>query len=123
AELLGSEQCHETLRRLDEHFDLVLFDSPPVVAVTDAAVLSRLVDGTIVVVKAGKTTTEMFKKALRQLEDVKSHTLGSILNDFNLRGEGYRYYYYYYHYRSDEGGPDDGRRRRRRLLDEIKKSA
>lgn len=126
SELLESEPMKELMRQLEERFDMILFDSPPIVAVTDAIVLSRQVDGVVLVVKAGKTTTDMFDRAVRQIEDVKSHAIGSVLNDFNIRGEGYRYYYYYHYYRSDEDGsadPTKRRRTRKRTVDEIRKSA
>ncbi|MDP8257630.1 MAG: polysaccharide biosynthesis tyrosine autokinase [Candidatus Alcyoniella australis] len=98
SELLGSPKMLEVVDLLNERFDLVLFDSPPVVAVTDAVVLSRIMDGVVLIVKTGKTTLDMAIKAKNQLGDVGSHIIGAVLNDFNLRGEGYRYYYYYYRY-------------------------
>ncbi|MBZ0271413.1 polysaccharide biosynthesis tyrosine autokinase [bacterium] len=122
SELLGSERMDAIIEELRGRFDMLIFDSPPVVAVTDAAVLSKRVDGVMLVVKAGKTTTDMFDRALRQMEDVKAHIVGSVLNDFNLRGEGYRYYYYYHYYRSDDGTTPD-RRRKKRNLGEDRKSA
>jgi Mrp family chromosome partitioning ATPase len=99
-------------------YDLILYDSPPVVAVTDAVVLSKSVDGVVLIAKAGKTTREILLKAARQLDDVGGHILGTVLNDFNIRGAGYRYYYYYYHYRSrdteGEGGDPVIRKRVKR---------
>ena len=103
SELLGSTRMDEVIKELEGLFDVILFDSPPVVAVTDAVVLSKKVDGVVLIIKSGKTTFEMLNKAQRQLGDVKADILGSVLNDFNIRGEGYRYYYYYRYYRSDDG--------------------
>jgi capsular exopolysaccharide synthesis family protein len=126
SELLESEPMSRLMAELEERFDLIVFDSPPIVAVTDAIVLSRRVDGVVLVAKAGKTTTDIFSRALRQLEDVKSHVIGTVLNDFNIRGEGYRYYYYYHYYRSDEDAASDPSRRRRvkkKATDETRKSA
>jgi len=114
SELLGSPKMHEIVDKLSERFDIVLYDSPPVVAVTDAVVLSRMMDGVVLIVKTGKTTIDMAIKAKNQLTDVGSHLVGAVLNDFNLRGEGYRYYYYYYrYYHSSEGTPGRSRGRRR----------
>lgn len=106
SELLGSVRMREISEELAERYDLVLFDSPPVVAVTDSVVMSKIVDGVVLIAKAGKTTREILTKAVRQLADVETHVLGSVLNDFNIRGAGYRYYYYYYHYRSRETDED-----------------
>ncbi|MDP8222706.1 MAG: polysaccharide biosynthesis tyrosine autokinase [Candidatus Lernaella stagnicola] len=102
SELLGTPRMLELGLELAESYDLVLFDSPPVVAVTDAVVMSKIVDGVVLIAKAGKTTSEIISKAARQLGDVSASILGTVLNDFNIRSAGYRYYYYYYHYRSRE---------------------
>jgi capsular exopolysaccharide synthesis family protein len=114
SELLGSRHMEDLLPRLDERFDWVLFDSPPVIAVTDAVVLSRLADGVVLVVKAGKTTRDLVVRAKRQLDDVGAPILGTVLNDFNVLGDGYRYYYYYQAAREDAGGKRETRRRRGR---------
>jgi len=103
SELLGSSRMDEVIAELESMFDIILFDSPPIVAVTDAVVLSKNVDGVVLIVKSGKTTAEMVTKATRQLSDVKSSILGTVLNDFNIKGEGYRYYYYYRYYRREDG--------------------
>ncbi|MCZ7585327.1 MAG: CpsD/CapB family tyrosine-protein kinase [Deltaproteobacteria bacterium] len=123
SEMLEGAPMAKMIEELNERFDLVLFDSPPVVAVTDAVVLSKSVDGVVVVVKAGKTTTELFGRAIRQLLDVQSHIVGSVLNDFNVRGEGYRYYYYYHYYRSDEDGTPGSRVLKKRPSGAANKSA
>jgi hypothetical protein len=60
----------EIIKELGTMFEVILFDSPPIVAVTDAVVLSKKVDGVVLIVKAGRTTTEMVAKAKRQLLDV-----------------------------------------------------
>jgi polysaccharide biosynthesis transport protein len=118
SELLGTQRMRDLSYELADRYDLVLFDSPPIVAVTDAVVMSKIVDGVVIIAKAGKTTTEIVTKASRRLGDVKATILGSVLNDFNIRGAGYRYYYYYYHYRSregeEEGGQPVGRKKVRR---------
>lgn len=108
SELLGTERMRQISNDMADMFDLVLFDSPPVVAVTDAVVMSKIVDGVVLIAKAGKTTSEIVRKASRQLEDVQAHILGTVINDFNIRSAGYRYYYYYYHYRSREGDESGG---------------
>ena len=65
-------------------YDQVLFDSPPLAAVTDAAVIAPQVDGVILVVHGQRTTRDALRSALRQLHDVGSHIIGGVLNDVDL---------------------------------------
>jgi non-specific protein-tyrosine kinase len=82
----------EILAALLERADMVLFDAPPVIAVTDAAVLSSKVDGVLLVVSAGKTKRENAKKAQAQLEKINARIIGAVLN--NVRPESGAQYYY-----------------------------
>ena len=105
AELLHSEKFSAVLEQLSEKYDRVLLDSPPVSAVTDAMILSQLVDGTVLVVQAHETPKEAARRAVQQLRDVDAHIAGVILNDYDMQGGdyGYQHYYYYrgYGYGSD----------------------
>jgi Mrp family chromosome partitioning ATPase len=95
-----------------ELFDLVVFDSPPVGAVTDAAIIAPQLDGVIVVMRAGTTTRESLRGAIRKLLDVGSFLVGGVLNDVDLssRNSGYEYYYHYYQAEGRNGGDvDEGR--------------
>ena len=112
AEMLGSPQCRAALDRLNEVFDLVIIDSPPVVAVTDAVVLSADVDGAIIVIKAFKTVKDLVLQAKRQLLDVDARLIGVILNDFDIQRKSYGYYYYYTYYGADRDDLGTGRKRR-----------
>ncbi len=95
AELLHAERFKRIVEELSNHYDRVIFDSPPVGAVTDAAILSRLTEGTILVAKGGKTSRDALKSAQRQLADGKVNILGCILNDMDVsKLGGYGYYYY-----------------------------
>jgi len=94
AELLHTEQFHRLLDQLGERFDLVLLDSPPIVAAADAAVLSTQVDGVVFVARFKKTTKEMAKKMLRSLRDLNAPLLGAVLNDVDLESREYGYYAY-----------------------------
>lgn len=98
AELLGAPGCVAALDRLNELFDLVIVDTPPVVAVTDAVVLSAHVDGVILVIKSFKVARDLVLQAKRQLKDVDANLVGVILNDFDIQRKSYGYYYYYYTY-------------------------
>lgn len=97
SELLGSNKMKEVLKELQDQADLVLFDSPPVIAVTDALVLANLVDGVVLVLGSGEVTREAAKQAKMLLEKVKAKILGIVLNKVDMEREGhYQYYYYYY---------------------------
>jgi non-specific protein-tyrosine kinase len=92
AEILGSKRMADILAALLEHADMLLFDAPPVLAVTDAAVLSQKVDGVLLVVSAGKTKRENARKAQSQLEKINARVIGAVLN--NVQAErGAQYYY------------------------------
>lgn len=112
SEILSSDKMKEFIRIARSEFDLILFDSPPIIAVTDAAVLSSLVDGLILVIKAHQTRRDAIKRALNLLESVKANVYGSLLNSVNIeRTYGSYYYYYYYHYYNYYG--HDLKRRKR----------
>lgn len=99
AELLGSDKMREILSKLNTHLDMVVLDTPPVLAVTDAAVLATRVDGVLIVVKPGKTKQAAFRQAIETLNRVGANILGVVLNDVEVKGSRYRYSYYrsYYH--------------------------
>jgi capsular exopolysaccharide synthesis family protein len=104
SELLGSDRMREVLAEARETFDIVLFDSPPLLAVTDAAVLSTMVDGAILVVRVGSTSREAVRRAAAHLRSVHSRVLGAVLNDIDASHGGYYggYGHYYYAYQSPE---------------------
>lgn len=94
SELLGSDAMRRTLHRLRSEFDYVVIDAPPLLAVTDAAVLSTLVDGTIVVVGTSLVRREQLERALGQLERVEARVLGTVLNRVPTKGpDAYAYAY------------------------------
>jgi len=80
SELLGSAAMIETLRELESRFDVVIIDTPPLLPVTDAAVLSTIAGGTVVVVGAGRVDRDHLAKSLQSLETVKGRVLGLVLN-------------------------------------------
>lgn len=94
AELLNSVRMNSFIREAKERFDMVLFDAPPVLAVTDAQVLAAKVDGTVLVIKASSTPREQVAKAKTQLMNVKANLLGTVLNSKDMKREGNFYYYY-----------------------------
>jgi len=98
SELLGSDVMRRTLAELSEHA-FVLVDAPPLLPVTDAAVLSVVTDGALVVGRCGKTTLDVVDQALGNIDRVKGRTLGFIINAVPLRGR--RAYTYHYKYKYD----------------------
>jgi len=97
AELLGSQKMKKILEQLKDEYDVVVIDSPPVIPVTDAALLASIVDGVVLVLSQGQTRIDMAQKAVEQLKNVGARILGTVLNNVNTNGGSY-YYYYYYHY-------------------------
>jgi capsular exopolysaccharide synthesis family protein len=98
AELLQTERFQKLLETLAERYDRVILDSPPILAVTDAVISSRLVDGMVLVVRASKTSYDAVLSAKRALGKVKARIVGVVLNDVNLRSPHYSAYYNYYQY-------------------------
>jgi polysaccharide biosynthesis transport protein len=100
AELLGSARMKQGLTLLDEYFDHVVIDSPPVLSVTDARIIGSLVDGVVLVVKGGETPREAVQRTKRLLQEVHAHILGTLLNNVDVHSADYYYYskYYYYGY-------------------------
>ncbi|AST08054.1 capsular biosynthesis protein [Anoxybacillus flavithermus] len=93
AELLGSAAMEELLAEAYDQFDVVLFDTPPVLAVTDAQILANQCDGTILVVQSGKTEIEAAQKAKELLLAAKGKLLGVVLNQKKQKESSYYYYY------------------------------
>jgi polysaccharide biosynthesis transport protein len=99
AELVSSRKLKVLIEKMTESFDFIFLDSPPVQSVTDSLALTQLVDGTIVVVRAGKTTYEMVQSGMKKLTDVRCHFLGFVLNGqskINTAGSYYSGYTTYY---------------------------
>jgi len=90
ADLLGSRRMGALIERLRGEADMVLFDTPPVVAVTDAAVLAPRVDGVLLVLQAGHTRRDRAREARQMLEKVKANIIGVVLNGSRLE-RGYNY--------------------------------
>jgi non-specific protein-tyrosine kinase len=90
ADLLGSKRMESLIERLTAEADMVLFDTPPVTAVTDAAVLATRLDGVLLVLQAGHTRRDRAREARRLLEKVKANMIGVVLNNAQLEmGYGY----------------------------------
>ncbi len=92
SELLGSHRMEEIIEVLLARSDMVLFDAPPVIAVTDAAVLASKVDGVLLVIKAGGTRRDHVQRAKDRLEKVNARLVGAVLNNVPLEVGLHRYY-------------------------------
>lgn len=107
AELLGSQRMGDIIEELQAFADLVVFDTPPALVVTDAVVVSTRVDGVVVVVDAGHTRRGLIKRVIDELHRVRANVLGFALNRVKIHSGGYYYQYYYYY---NEEGKRDSRR-------------
>ena len=93
SELLGSASMFATLKELESRFDVVIIDTPPLLPVTDAAVLSTIAGGTVVIVGAGRVNRDHLSRSLQSLETVQARVLGLVLNMIPTQGpDGYYYY-------------------------------
>jgi capsular exopolysaccharide synthesis family protein len=95
SELLGGEKMKNTLQALSGAFDLVILDTPPLLAASDAAILSTLADGVVLVVRAGVTESEAAQQAMQQLASVGARVIGAVLNDPDAKVQQYGGYYKY----------------------------
>ena len=109
SELLGSDAMRATLRSLPED-TFVLVDTPPLLPVTDAAILTARTDGALVVTRAGRTTIDQLDKALLNLDRVKGRALGVILNGVTRGARNESYYGYEYRYDSPAGAQARGKK-------------
>ncbi|MCU7494568.1 MAG: polysaccharide biosynthesis tyrosine autokinase [Ignavibacteria bacterium] len=107
SELLGSSHFDDFLNRLKSEFDMIIVDSPPIIAVTDSEILSRKVDASILVVSAETTEADLMTKSIELLRHEANTFIGVLLNNFSYRA-GYGSYYKYYYYYSR---PSDGQKR------------
>ncbi|OLS41107.1 CpsD/CapB family tyrosine-protein kinase [Bacillus sp. MRMR6] len=93
AELLSSKSMEQLVVEAKEHFDYVIFDTPPLLAVADPQILANKCDGSILVVYSGKTEIDQAKKAKELLSNAKSKLLGVVLNHKEIKNNDYYYYY------------------------------
>jgi capsular exopolysaccharide synthesis family protein len=95
AELLGSKRFKEFIGSLGQHFDWVVVDTPPVMVVTDAAVVAHLIAGVVFVVGADMTSRNAARHAVEQLDHARATFLGAVLNRVDLKHDAYYYSRYY----------------------------
>ncbi|NLO25853.1 MAG: CpsD/CapB family tyrosine-protein kinase [Clostridiales bacterium] len=111
SELLASDRMKQFLGEIRENYDFVLIDTSPAAVVTDASILSAMVDGTILVCASGKVSVEKARRAKELLEGVNANIVGAILNKLTTDQKDYFQYYYAYH--GKEYKPKKGRKKLR----------
>ena len=112
SELLSQPQMQEMVNTLRGSYDFVILDAPPISMVTDAAVIGRIVDGALFVVRSKYASTDAVKTALEKLQDAGVKVLGAVLTRYDakksLKRSDYGYGYYYYNSNYSYGPPPDG---------------
>lgn len=94
AELLSSQTMNKVMEEMKEGYDIIIFDAPPVLSVTDAQILSNKCEGTILILSAGETEKEGILRAKEALVSSKANIIGVVMNNFQLHKDHYYYQYY-----------------------------
>ncbi|MBN2417084.1 polysaccharide biosynthesis tyrosine autokinase [bacterium] len=118
SELLASQAMDDFIKKVKKQYNMVLFDSPPIIAVTDACVMARKMDGVIVVIKSGETNADALSRAMVLLNNVNAGVLGITVNgvDVDRMYGSYYYYYHYYYY-----GDGKGKKKMRKIVNPFRK--
>jgi len=108
SELLSSNRMKQFLAKVKQDYDFVLVDTPPAAVVTDASILSAIVDGTLLVCASGQVPIEAATRAKGLLENVNANIIGVVLNKIPINERNYSQYYYYTYYEEDN---DDNKKK------------
>jgi tyrosine-protein kinase Etk/Wzc len=114
SELLSSNAMESFIQKTRDEYEITLFDSPPVIAVTDSAVLATRLDGVVLVMKSGETQRDALLRARQLLGNVNARIVGVLINGVNLEnmyGSYYSYYHYYYY--------GDGKQKKKRRMKKV----
>jgi succinoglycan biosynthesis transport protein ExoP len=107
SELIGSKHMQDLIVSLEKQFDFIVWDSPPLFSVAESLVLSKMMSGTIIVARAGKTTYKELERGIKSVRDIEARILGIVINALNIK-ENMRYNYRYYsYYGAHEGRPSE----------------
>ena len=101
AELLGSEQMSNLIKKLQTHFTHIVVDSPPIASFTDGVLIASMVDGVILVVHSGKSSRQVVRRSKQLLQDIGVKIFGVVLNNVNLNSQDNSYYYQSYYHRDN----------------------
>ncbi|MBW1698688.1 MAG: polysaccharide biosynthesis tyrosine autokinase [Deltaproteobacteria bacterium] len=114
SEILGSNRMRNLIKTLRNQYQRIIIDTPPVTAVTDSMVLVPMVDGVLVVIRAGVTPRQVVQNGIDQLRSINARILGAVLNGVRTGRDSYYYYQYYYYYYGEEEGKRQKRVGRRK---------
>jgi capsular exopolysaccharide synthesis family protein len=121
SELLNSKAMGRLIEELEQRYDQIVIDSPPVLAVTDAAVLAVHTDGAVLVLRSGETEQRTAERAVEQLRRVGVKVFGAVLNEVSAASPDESYYLqYYYSYSPNTGGTKPGWQRLREGLSKVR---
>jgi capsular exopolysaccharide synthesis family protein len=121
--MLASKAMRNFIEEAKKRYDMVLLDSPPIIAVTDAVILSTRVDGVMLVVASGFVNRREVQRAISLLRNVNSRILGVLLNGLDIKKiyGSYYYYFHYYQYYYYYGADKKDRRKRKKTVHSIAK--
>lgn len=113
SELLASKRMDSFIEEAKKQYDYIIFDTPPVIAVTDALIMAKKVDGLVLVIRTKITDRDIIDRAKKLLENIGVSPIGVVVNGIEVKKyySGYKYYYYYYYYYEDERGKKGKRRK------------
>ncbi|MDW7730602.1 MAG: polysaccharide biosynthesis tyrosine autokinase [Bacillota bacterium] len=117
SEMLASERMKKLIAQFSEEFDYIIFDSPPIIAVTDAAILSNLTDGTLLVLDYGRVRKDEAVEAYEKLKRVQANVIGAIINAVPQGNSYYNGYAQYYYYGSSEKSGNRSSRHKKKSAD------
>lgn len=125
AEIIASDFFKDLLQRLRESYDVIVIDSPPVIAVTDATILAKIADSVILVTHSGYIAKREVMRCLTILKSIGVKLTGVVLNGLDIKRVygSYYYYYHYYHYYYYYGGKGEKQRSRSSRLEKNKVEA
>jgi len=108
SELIGSPMMKKCLVILSQHFDHILIDTPPLLAVTDGSIIANLVDGVILVIRGGDTTREAILRSKHLLSSARARIIGTMLNNVDMHASDHNYYSrYFYDYDIEDADEDE----------------
>lgn len=114
SELLASNSMKQFIQMVSGKYDMILMDAPPVGSVTDAAIISTFVDGTILVASSGRVEINALKRTKEILSKVNANIIGVVLNNLDKNSMGNYNYYKYYYYCEDDYGKKKNKKGRSR---------
>jgi len=116
SELLASQRMDRLIEEIKQEYDYIIFDSPPLIAVTDAMILAKKADALVLVIRTGITDRGIIDRGKALLENIGVTAAGIVVNGIEVKKyySGYKYYYYYYYYYYTDEDKKGGKRKRRK---------